>query len=193
MQADSFFGGELLEGRMSGGRDSRRNVYAEKAAAELSALAERGVTFAGHAFSSILLIKGVLSEAEAAGEDLLAGRDGEALRAALLRLGYAPHDWCAMAACDAKGMPLAPELVAEAIAALSPLTLVACDDAAAELLRAALGDDLAAGLTPGVVTWARGMRVLSLGGFAQALEAGEDERQRAWRWLKQIPPLAEPY
>lgn len=180
-------------GAMADARDAQRNVHLEKAEAELSALEERGAVLAGNAFSSIVLLKGELSADELAGGVLLSGRDGDALRAALMRLGYAPHDWCALAVCDAAGTPLEAGLLAEAIAALSPLTLVACDGAAADALERALGDDLASAPAPGAVVWARGMRILALGGFAAALEEGEAARQRAWRWLKQIPPLAEPY
>ena len=174
---------------MADERALTRAAYVAKAEAELSGLAARGVVFAGNALSPIVLAKGDPSEAELAGEGLLSGRDGDALRAALSRLGYAPEDWCALATCDASGSALPAALLAEAVAALSPLTIVACDDAAA----AALGATFGAELPAGTVTWVRGMRMLALGGFAAALEAGEDARQRAWRWLKQVPPLGEPY
>ena len=57
--------------------------YVNKAKAELGDLADAGVVMSGNAFSPVLLVKG---EPEEAGVKLLAGPDGDALRAALPEL-----------------------------------------------------------------------------------------------------------
>ena len=73
---------------------------------ELDALRARGVRMAGNAFSSIVLVKGSLNEAELSGAPLLSGADGTALRAALLRLGYPPEDFCVLSGDDFTAFPL---------------------------------------------------------------------------------------
>ena len=47
-------------------------------------------------------------------------------------------------------------------------------------------------LEPGYVVQLCGMRVLNLGGFADAL-ADPRAKQQMWARLKRIPPLGEPY
>lgn len=176
-----------------------RDAYAAKASFELSSLADRGVMTAGNAFSSLLLVKGKLSEAERGSAPLLSGADGDALQKAFARLGYAPEDWAALAAIDAGGNLLDGDLAREAICCLDPDTLVALDDVAVTLLQQAYPEELAAledfedaMLAPGRVVRILGMRVLALGGFADAL--GDDhEKQVMWARLKKIPPLGEPY
>ena len=184
---------------MASERDARRRAYVDKAAAELDALAARGVRAGGNAFSSVLLAKGELSEAERAGEPAFSGADGTALRASLERLGYAPEDWTTLLTVDASGDPLDAALLREAVTALDPATLVCCDEAAAAALREAYADDLAAlerldeaMLSAGTVARVCGMRVLNLGGFAAAL-GDAHEKQVMWARLKQIPPLGEPF
>lgn len=184
---------------MSSEREARRRAYVDKTAAEVDALAARGVRMGGNAFSSVLLCKGELSDAEKDGGPGFAGEDGRALRASLERLGYAPEDWATLLTVDDDGAPLAPALVREAVCALDPATLVCCDEAAAAAVREAYADDLAtlesleeAMLEPGYVTHVCGMRVLNLGGFEAAL-ADPHEKQLMWARLKQIPPLGEPY
>ena len=177
---------------MEAGRSVRRELYVSKAQEELGSLAERGVITAGNAFSSVLFVKGELSEDERAGARPLSGADGKALRAALSALGYAPEDWCA-------GSPIGPELFREAIAALDPATLVACDEAAAQSVREAYAEQLSqlsdfdeALLTPGKVSRVLGMRVMNLGGFAAALSDAH-QKQVMWARLKRLPPLGAPY
>lgn len=187
---------------MASERDARRRAYVDKATAELEALAARGVRMGGNAFSSVLLAKGELSDAEKnAGPDTpgFDGEDGRALRASLARLGYAPEDWATLLTVGDDGAPLAPEVLREAVTALDPATLVCCDEASAAAVREAYADDLAAVerleealLTPGVVAHVCGMRVLNLGGFAAAL-ADAHAKQVMWARLKQIPPLGEPF
>ena len=179
-------------------RDARRRACADKAEAELDALAERGVRMGGNAFSAVLLAKGELSQAEKDGGPGLAGEDGTALRASLSRLGYAPEDWATLLTVGDDGEPLDPATMREAVCALDPATLVCCDEAAARVLREAYADDLVAierieeaMLEPGVVAHVCGMRVLNLGGFEAAL-ADPREKQVMWARLKQIPPLGEP-
>ena len=184
---------------MGPSREERRARYVAKAKAELEGLTARGVQMAGNAFSPILLVKGEPSNEERSGGKLLAGEDGTALRAALQALGYAPEDWAALATWHEGGESLEADLLRGAVCALDPATLVACDEAATELVREAYADDLAslesfeeAMLADGVVAQVAGMRVLSLGGFAAAL-GDKQQKQIMWHRLKQVPPLGEPY
>ena len=180
----------------------RRDVRADavgKARSELGRLAARGVLMAGNAFSQVVLLKGDPSEAERDGAPLLSGADGTALRAALQALGYAPEDWAGLATWDESGIPLDCSLLREALCALDPATVVVCDDEAAGMMRDAYADDLVvlerideAMLAPGTCVRIAGMRVMNLGGFAAAL-ADAQRKQVMWRYLKQLPPLAEPY
>ena len=180
-------------------RELRRQAYVEKTRSELASLAERGVRMGGNAFSPVLLAKGELSDEEATGADALSGQDGTALKASLKALGYAPEDWEMLVAVDAAGVPLAPELMREAVAALDPATLICCDETATQAVRDAYAEELAAvddldeALLPaGMVAHVCGMRVLNLGGFAAAL-SDPKQKQVMWARLKQVPPLAEPY
>lgn len=188
--------------------------YLEKAKAELGDLVEAGVVMAGNAFSQVLLLKGEPEDAPATGQDapaagsaapaqatpkLLAGPDGDALRAALKALGYAPEDWVGLSTNDADGFPLVPGTLRLAITTLDPATVIALDDAAAAALREAYADELvdlealeAATLMPGVLARILGMRVMNLGGFEESL-SDPKAKQLAWARLKLLPPLGEPY
>lgn len=168
---------------------------------ELDALDAKGIVTAGNACSSVLLAKGTPGPAERAGasDTLLQGPDGTALRSALGALGYAPEDWAALACWDAHGESLSPELFRLAVTTIDPATIVACDDAAADMLRNAYAEELAALLSldealfaEGHVTRVAGMRALNLGGFEQALSSPQ-KKQVMWARLKLIPPLGEPY
>lgn len=181
-------------------RDRRREAYVGKARAELSSLAARGVRMGGNAFSAVVLAKGELSPEERNGAELLSGPDGVALRKSLSRLGYEPEDWCTLfLPAPGSAGALEASVVRETLAALDPATLVCCDDAAAQTVRDAFADNLAslqslpeAMLEPGYVVYVRGVRVLALGGFAAAL-GDQRQKQVMWAWLKQIPPLGEPF
>jgi hypothetical protein len=184
---------------METNRTERKNLVIGKARAELASLEARGVRLAGNAFSSVLLLKDDLSTDEQAGATPLSGQDGNALRAALAALGYAPEDWCAILTVGADGQTLDCELLREAICTLDPATVVVCDEGAAQALRETYADELAslddfdaAMLVPGKVVRILGMRVLALGGFAAAL-ADSHQKQVMWARLKQLPPLGEPY
>ena len=184
---------------MASERDARRRAYLDKAAAEIDALAARGALMGGNAFSSVFLVKGELTDAEKGGEAPFSGADGTALRASLDRLGYPPEDWAWLLSVDAEGTPLDAALMREAVCALDPATIVCCDEAAANVLREAYADELAALesleealLVPGSLARVLGLRVLCLGGFAQAL-ADPREKQVMWARLKKIPPLGEPF
>lgn len=184
---------------MASERDERRRAYVGKTTAEVDALAERGAVMGGNAFSSVLLVKGELSAEERGGGQPLSGADGTALRASLSALGYPPEDWEWLLATGEDGAPLDAALLREAVCALDPATLVLCDEAAADVARDAYADELAAIasldealLAPGVVAHVLGMRVLNLGGFAQAL-SDPKKKQLMWARLKQIPPLGEPF
>ncbi|OFK25276.1 MULTISPECIES: hypothetical protein [Olsenella] len=176
-----------------------RQAYVNKVAAEVAGLEREGVVLAGNAFSGACLLKGSLSPEERAGGPLLGGPDGTALRASLTALGYDPANWCAAASCRRDGTPLGPDELRLTLAVLDPDTLIICDDDAAAAVRGAYGAELAgqddphqARLDPGWVAHVLGVRVMSLGGFAEAL--GDDRaKQRMWAYLKQLPPLGEPY
>lgn len=202
---------------MTQGKEARRRVYADKAAAEFAELEGLGVSMGGNAFSSVLLLKG----------SAFGAQDLGALLASLKALGYAPEDWASLvtvradaadvdAAADGTadaptgekplppadvpvpGEPLDPAVLRLAVTTLDPATLVCCDDAAADAVREAYADDLAiledlqeALLAPGVVAHVAGMRVLALGGFEAAL-GDPRQKQLMWARLKLVPPLGEP-
>ncbi|MCH3967387.1 MAG: hypothetical protein PHR15_07160 [Atopobiaceae bacterium] len=179
-------------------RTDRRAAYVDKATVELRGLVEEGVVMSGNAFSQVLLAKGQPDAGELP-ERLLAGADGEALRAALAALGYAPEDWVGLATCDADGTALDSQTLRLAVTALDPATVIALDDAAAGALREAYGPELvalpdlqAAMLAPGVVAQVAGMRMMGLGGFEAAL-ADKPAKQLMWARLKQVRPLGEPF
>ena len=184
---------------MAIGRDMRRRAYVDKTRAELEGLAARGVRMGGNAFSSVLFAKGQLTDEERSGADPFSGADGTALKASLARLGYPPEDWETLLTVSDAGEPLSPELLREAIAALDPATLILCDDAASAAAREAFADELVqmedlpvAMLEPGYIAYVRGIRMMSLGGFAAAL-ASPQTKQLMWARLKQLPPLGEPF
>lgn len=177
---------------------------------ELETLAARGVRIAGNAASQIVLLKGQLNEAELAGGALLAGADGKALRSALGTLGYAPEDFCALAAVAGEatdranaaapaGEALPTELFREALETLDPEAVLVLDEPAADLLRETYADALVvisdfdqAMLKPGLVVPVLGRRVLVLDGFEAAL-AAPAEKQRMWAYMKQLKPAGAPY
>lgn len=195
---------------MASSHAERRDALFRAASQELQSLLARGVRLYGNAFSSIALVKGELNDAELAGGPLLGGADGEALRAALERLGYAPEDGCALATVAGpcagdepgavgQGEVLPAGLFREAIEALDPEAIVLLDDVAATAMRDAYAEELArieqfdvAMLTPGLVARVLGRRVLALDGFEEAL-GDAHAKQRMWAYLKQLPPLGAPY
>lgn len=186
----------------------RRIALAAQARQELEALEAAGARMAGNGYSPILLVKGDLNEAERSGGDLLAGVDGQALRAALDAIGWAPEDFCALATVAgagdgtgpvAAGEPLPTETLREAVEALDPEAVVLLDAAAADAFRAAYDDELsaiedagAAALTPGIVASVLGRRMLALPGFEASLSDAH-AKQVCWAYLKQLKPLGAPY
>lgn len=187
----------------------RKEALAGAVEQELEALATRGVRMAGNAFSPIVLVKGELNADELAGGELLAGADGHALRAALGAIGYAPEDFCALAAVAgpaqpgdavaAAGEPLPPEVLHEALETLDPEAVLLLDDAAARAMRDAYADALVviedfdtAMLKPGLIAPVLGRRVLALDGFEAALNDPR-EKQRMWAYIKRLPPAGAPY
>ncbi len=199
-----------VESRMALRAAERKEALPAAAEHELAALQKRGVRMAGIAFSPVVLVKGILNEAELAGGSLLGGADGDALRSALSAIGWAPQDFCALAAvagvgeagiegAAVPGEPLPPELFREVLEALDPEAVVLVDDTAADVMREAYADGLAiiedfntATLSPGLGAAVLGRRVLALDGFEAAL-AIPAEKQRMWAYLKQLPPLGAPY
>lgn len=187
-----------------------KEALAVAAEQELASLRLRGVRVAGNAFSPVVLVKGELNEAERSGCELLAGRDGTALRAALGAIGWQPEDFCALSAImgegdagvvgvAAPGTPLDPPLFREALEALDPEAVILLDGTAADVMRETYADALAiiedfdtAMLKPGLVAHVLGRRVLALDGFEAAL-AVPQEKQRMWAYLKQLAPLSAPY
>lgn len=184
---------------MPGHDEEKRAAYVAKARAEFDALAARGARLAGNAFATVLFIKGDLNDAEKAGAAPLSGKDGDALRAALARLGYAPEDWCALLTVDANGQPLSPDVLRMAVSSLSPTTLIPVDQTATRALQEAYAPELvafedldAALLEPGRLVELLGMRTCSLGGFEAAL-SDPAEKAVMWQRLKKLPPLSAPY
>lgn len=184
---------------MPADREERRKAYVAKQRAEVGALAGRGVVMAGNCFSSVLLLKGDLNAAEKGGSALLSGADGVALRKSLAALGYAPEDWVGLSCVLDSGEAVDGELLRLCLATLDPSTVVACDETAADSLRDAYADELAAlpefsqaMLAPGVVAEVLGVRVMNLGGFEAALK-DDHQKQVMWARLKRLPPLGEPY
>ena len=185
---------------MASERDARRRACVDKTAAETDSLTARGVVMGGNAFSPVLVAKGELTQEELAGAEPLSGADGRALRASLAALGYAPEEWAWLLTCrDGGGEPLDAMLVREAVAALDPAILICEDEPAAAAVRNAYADELAslesldeAMLPAGVVAHVCGMRVLNLGGFADALSDAH-QKQVMWARLKRVPPLGEPF
>ena len=192
-------------------RAERKEALAAALEQELASLAKRGVRTEGNALSPIVLVKGALNEEERAGGALLGGADGTALRASLTTLGYAPEEFCALAAVAGpgeegvvdgapEGEPLPPELFREALEALDPEAVVLLDDEATAVMREAYAEALSAiedfdtaMLMPGLVAYVLGRRVLALDGFEAALQNGRAEKQRMWAYLKQLPPEGAPY
>ena len=181
---------------MARDRASLKEAYAGKTRAEVALLEERGVMLVGNAFSSVTLVKGAPEADDAAP---FSGPDGKALRDSLIALGYAPEDWNAFLACTADGVPLSEELFLRTIVVLDPATLILCDEPAADLARNVFAPELseladfdAAMLVPGTLATVRGMRIMNLGGFADAL-GDNHEKQIMWHRLKKLPPLGEPY
>lgn len=188
----------------------RKEALAAAVEQELGSLQARGVRIAGNAFSPVVLVKGELNADELAGESLLSGADGTALRAALSAIGWEPQDFCALATVFGTGEPgivdgpvpgdaVPAELFREALEALDPEAIVLLDDAAADAMREAYADALAiiedfdtAMLKPGLVAPVLGRRVLALNGFEAALTESR-QKQRMWAYLKQLPPLGAPY
>ncbi len=186
----------------------KKQAILEATRQELDALTAQGVWMEGNAFSPVVLVKGQLNDAEAVGGNLLAGADGQALRASLTAIGYAPEDFCALAAvAQASDEPAAvpagellpQELFREALEALDPEAVILLDTPAADLMRETYADALVAiedfdeaMLKPGLVAHVLGRRVLVLDGFEAAL-ADKREKQRMWAYLKQLPPAGAPY
>lgn len=188
--------------------EAKKQAIIEATRQELDALTAQGVWMEGNAFSPVVLVKGQLNDAEAAGGNLLAGADGQALRSALAAIGYAPEDFCALAAVAQEsdepaaapaGELLPQPLFREALEALDPEAVVLLDTTAADLMRETYADALVAiedfdeaMLKPGLVAHVLGRRVLTLDGFEAAL-ADKAEKQRMWAYLKQLPPAGAPY
>lgn len=184
----------------------RKEAFVRATEQELVSLGDRGVRMTGCAFSPIVLVKGELNEAERAGGDLLAGADGTALRAALAALGYAPEDFCALAAVldgSANGRaadePLPTSLFREALEALDPEAVLLLDGVAADAMREAYADALVAiedfdtaMLKPGLLAHVLGRRVVALDGFEAAL-SDPREKQRMWAYIKLLSPAGAPY
>lgn len=179
--------------------DDIRAAYLEVMQKETRELQDDGVNLAGQAFSPLLILKGNLSDAEKNGAELLSGPDGEALRAALDALGYPPEAWCTAATMQSSGAPLSGDLLRLTVTSLQPNTLIICDEEAARIVREAYAEELqllenpaASTLEAGELVHVMGIRMLNLGGFADAL-SNQEQKRIMWVRLKQIPPLGAPY
>lgn len=171
---------------------SDMDIYLERTRQEVRQVRDAGFLLAGHAYGSVLLVKGELGPAECLGAPLLSGPDGPALVAALGRLGYTDDAWAACSSVVRVGdewEDAPPQDLAWAVEVFDPELVIALDGAAARGLTR--GWSLAEPLALGVVTRVRGRRVLALDGFEEAL-TDPRAKQRMWAWLKQVPPLAAP-
>ena len=162
---------------------------------EIAALGNAGFSLSGNACATVCLVKGELDTRELAGAPLLSGADGDALRAALDRLGYPADSWAGISSCvrapDGSWKPASPADLAWAVEVCEPSVVIALDGAAGLALRKAWGlDD--AGVCVGEVTRVHGRRYLELGGFASAL-ADAAAKRVMWERLKLVPPLGMPY
>jgi hypothetical protein len=177
----------------------RRHPAAEKLKYERDALERAQILTIGNACSEALIIKGEPGEAERAGQGLLSGRDGKALQAALLKLGYAPESWLGMATWKADGSTLSPEELRWAVTTLDPACVICVDETAANLVRTTYAEELSvledlseAMVEPDHVTHILGMRLIDLGGFEEAL-GDAHEKQIMWARLKMVPHEGSPY
>ena len=168
----------------------RKEAYMAKTTHEFGDFAAQGVSMAGNAFASVLLVKGQEDFEEA---------ELSALKASLEHLGYAPEAWATLLTTTKTGDSINPELVRQAISAFSPDTVLMVNDAAVTSVREAYADELGQlttdaekNFSPRVLVRVCGMRMVNLDNFAGALE---DPRQKQLRWaaIKQVPPLGEPY
>lgn len=166
-------------------------IYLERTAEEVEMLAEEGFATAGSAFPQVLLVKGRPGAAERAGAELLSGADGDALRAALARLGWGEGAWGALSAYLVReGFPGAdPEDLAVAVEVFDPECVIALDTPAARRLEQAWGMSEQIGVSH--VSRVLGRRVVALGGFEAAL-ATPQGKQQMWRRLRQVPPPGAP-
>ncbi len=171
--------------------DEVARIYLDRTREELESLQDEGFITAGNALCAVLLVKGRPGPSEQAGGELLSGADGDALKAALARLGWAGDDWGALATfLDRPGNPQAdPADMAVAVEVFDPECVVALDTPAAHALAHAWG--LPVPLRAGAVEHVLGRRVLALGGFEAAL-ASEQGKRDMWARLKQVAPLPEP-
>ena len=166
---------------------------------ELERLDAEGLVIEGNVGSEVVLLKGVAGPAEREGRPLLSGADGEALKAALRALGFAPECFLGVACWDSAGYLVSPDLLRRAMAVLDPACLIVCDEQAASLVREAYAAELAAlddldsaMLLPGALAHVCGMEVLALAGFEAAL-SDQREKKVMWARLKRISPEKEPY
>lgn len=168
-----------------------REAYLGRAREELESLNEEGFLTAGNAFCRVLLVKGRPGPAERDGLGLLAGPDGQALRAGLARLGWRDDDWAGLATfLAAPGFPQAQaEDLAVAVEVFDPECVLALDSPAARAIEQAW--DLDEPLPAGKVERVLGRRVLALGGFEAALASQQGKRDM-WARLRQVPPLGAP-
>ena len=184
---------------MEAGRLKRREAYMNKQRTELANLQEKGLIMAGNAMSSVVFLKGKLTQQDLGAEGLLSGADGVALHKSLGALGYEPQDWQALATTTLSGQPLAAFDLRLGVSTLSPSTVIICDEQAASVFRNAYAQELAAitdlneaMLKEGVVAHILGMRVLNLGGFEDSLR-DKSQKQVMWARLKQVPAQGEPF
>lgn len=167
----------------------------EKEQAQFDRLVQQGILYSGKPLSSVLILKGELTDADRSDQGLLSGADGDALTKSLAALNYENADWLALSTIDKLGKTVSFQVLREAILGIGAQTIIVCDDTAKDTLSDAFAAELAeipvledALLTTGSVVHLLGMRVLSLGGFEKSL-ASTEEKYRMWGYLQKIPPL----
>ncbi|MBR2834145.1 MAG: hypothetical protein IKE43_00320 [Coriobacteriales bacterium] len=163
--------------------------YLDRAHEEFEYLRQFGVQMSGYAFPTVLFIKGELNVSEKTGQPLLGGQDGDALRAALDRLGYTENEWAACSIANVQNRTAdGIDILLLTIETFDPELVIALDKTACDDL---LGIWDLGSLAIGEPGRHQGRRVLLLDGFETALKS-MSEKQRMWAYLKTVKPLSAP-
>lgn len=160
------------------------SMYDAKVRAELAdadyAAGLTAPSWSGVPLASIVAVKGVPGEAERAGEPVLSGADGEALRKALAALG---EDTELLAVLSRSAKPEGDrERLRVQLASADPSVVIALDAAAAADVSEAFG---VGGLPFGEPVRLAGTVLLAVDGLEESL-GDESRKKRVWRQLQSL-------